>query len=302
MNNTPSPRPAEKSLERLSPCDADDLAAAFLLGYQATRGMHIAATCPTSASGWPLDSWPAHCDPCSHRRVRARPRAGRPLAGNHRRRLACLAGFYRYGVDEGLIDRSPVDRVRRPTVCDFSPTPSLDTGELRRFLATASRSSRRDHALAELLGVNGLRISEALGADVEDMGEERGHRTLSIIGKGGKHARIPLAARTHEALNVYLEGRAAGPLFQTATGRRLDRHAAAGTIRRIARRAGFDKPITPHGLRHSAITAALDAGVSLRDVQDYARHADPRTTRRYDRDRNSLDRHATYAIAARLAG
>jgi integrase len=61
------------------------------------------------------------------------------------------------------------------------------------------------------------------------------------------------------------------------------------------------KHITPHSLRHTMVTLALDAGVSLRDVQDAARHADPRTTRRYDRARHALDRHATYTLAAFVA-
>jgi integrase len=65
----------------------------------------------------------------------------------------------------------------------------------------------------------------------------------------------------------------------------------------LAREAGLDKHLTPHGLRHSAITVGLDACVSLRDMQDFARHADPKTTRRHDRSRHALNRHATYAIA-----
>ena len=83
---------------------------------------------------------------------------------------------------------------------------------------------------------------------------------------------------------------------------RLDRHAAARIVRRLAKRAGIDKRVTPHTLRHAFITAALDAGVPLRDVQEAASHADPRTTMRYDRARGSLDRHATYIVATYLAG
>ena len=70
-----------------------------------------------------------------------------------------------------------------------------------------------------------------------------------------------------------------GPIFVNRDGdRRLDRHAATRIVKRLARRAGIDKPISPHSLRHSFITAALDAGVALRDVQEAASHADPRTT------------------------
>jgi site-specific recombinase XerD len=83
----------------------------------------------------------------------------------------------------------------------------------------------------------------------------------------------------------------------------MDRHAAARIVARAARRAGLrGKRISPHTLRHAFIIAALDAGVPLRDVQDAASHADPRTTMRYDRARASLDRNATYVVAAYLAG
>jgi integrase/recombinase XerD len=73
-------------------------------------------------------------------------------------------------------------------------------------------------------------------------------------------------------------------------------------VRRAAKRARISKRVGPHTLRHAFITAALDAGVPLRDVQDAASHADPRTTTRYDRARASLDRHATYIVAAYVAG
>jgi len=93
-----------------------------------------------------------------------------------------------------------------------------------------------------------------------------------------------------------------GPVFLAADGRRLDRHGAGRIVRRTARRAGIAKAVTPHTLRHAFITAALDAGVPLRDVQEATSHADPRTTMRYDRACGSLDRHATYIVAAYVAG
>ena len=82
----------------------------------------------------------------------------------------------------------------------------------------------------------------------------------------------------------------------------MDRGAADRIVKRLARRAGIGKQISPHSLRHTFITLALDAGVALRDVQEAASHADPRTTMRYDRGRQSLDRHATYIVAAFVAG
>src|SRR2546429_237450 len=80
------------------------------------------------------------------------------------------------------------------------------------------------------------------------------------------------------------------------------RYGAGRIVRKAARHAGIGKTVTPHTLRHAFITAALDAGVPLRDVQEAASHADPRTTIRYDRARGSLDRHATYIVAAYVAG
>jgi site-specific recombinase XerD len=96
--------------------------------------------------------------------------------------------------------------------------------------------------------------------------------------------------------------RQSGPLLLTQVGNRLNRHAATRIVRRLAKGAGITKRISPHSLRHSFITAALDAGVSLRDVQIAARHADPRTTTRYDRSKNNLDRHASYIVNAFVAG
>jgi integrase/recombinase XerD len=119
--------------------------------------------------------------------------------------------------------------------------------------------------------------------DIEALGTERGHRTLVITRKGGKVVTIPLAPRTARAIDLAIGERSEGPIFTTAAGQRLDRHAAGRTVRRVARRAGLAKKTGPHTLRHAFITAALDAGVRLRDVQEAASHADPRTMR-YDRD------------------
>ena len=90
--------------------------------------------------------------------------------------------------------------------------------------------------------------------------------------------------------------------FIDTDGLRLDRHAAGRIVRRIARRTGIGKRVGPHTLRHAFITAALDAGVPFRDVQEAASHADPRTTMRNDRGRQSLHRHATYIVANFVAG
>jgi integrase/recombinase XerD len=218
------------------------------------------------------------------------------------RRLCTVAGFYRYAVEEELLDHSPAVHVRRPRLDYESHAIGLDRNEVGALLVAAGLGPAPEHALISLLAINGLRISEALGADIDALGLERGHRTLTIVRKGRKVVTIPLAPRTARAVDLAIGERLDGPIFLRRDGHRMDRHCASRIVRRVARRAGVDKPIGPHTLRHAFITAALDAGVPLRDVQEAASHADPRTTMRYDRARGSLDRHATYIVAAYLAG
>ncbi len=218
------------------------------------------------------------------------------------RRLSALTSFYRYCEQEEHVERTPAAHVRRPKVDNESRTLGLDRNELSAFMVQAGIGTRREHALASLLGLNGLRVSEALNADIDDLGFERGHHTLRIIRKGSKRVIVPLAPRTARAVRLYVGERSGGPIFLGTQGQRMDRHAADRAVKRLARRAGINKRISPHSLRHSFITAALDAGVALRDVQDAASHSDPRTTMRYDRARHSLDRHATYVVAAFIAG
>lgn len=218
------------------------------------------------------------------------------------RRLSTITGFYRYCTEEQLIAHSPAAHVRRPRVSYESNQTPLDRNEVGMFLVQAGICSGRDHALACLLALNGLRISEA-GADIEHLAVVRGHRTLTVTRKGGAIVTVPLAPRTGRAVDLCIGERDQGPILMNRDGSgRLDRHAAARIVRRLAKMAGIDKRVTPHTLRHAFITAALDAGVPLRDVQEAASHADPRTTMRYDRARGSLDRHATYIVATYLAG
>ena len=235
---------------------------------------------------------------CFARDLEARGRARATIT----RRLCTVAGFYRYAVEEELLEHSPAAHVRRPRLDYESRATGLDRNEMGALLVAAGLGPPGEHALVSLLALNGLRVSEATGANIENLGVERGHRTLVIIRKGGKVVTIPLAPRTARAIDLAIGERVEGPLFCGPDGHRLDRHGAARIVRRVAIRGGITKPVGPHTLRHAFITAALDAGVPLRDVQEAASHADPRTTMRYDRARGSLDRHATYVVAAYLAG
>jgi len=306
---------------------ATPLVAAWLVGFASpnTRRAYardvgawlgwcqVSAVPPSVARREHVDAW-----------LRMQELAG-AAASSRARRLAAVASWYGWLVEEGHAERNPATRVTRPTVDpDDSRTVGLTREQARILLACTDVDARptgpRTRALVRLLLANALRVGELIALDIEDLGQARGHRTLRVTGKGGRVYTVPLAPATADAIDRYLATRrdvevlpalAAGArsrraLFATASGGRLDQGAIWRLLRRLATDAGPELAdvagrLSPHSLRHTAITAALDAGVSLRDVQDYARHADPRTTRRYDRARHSLDRHATYAVSAYLA-
>src|SRR5690348_12689906 len=115
------------------------------------------------------------------------------------RRLSTIAGFYKYAVEEEFLDRSPAAHVRRPRADYESRAAALDRNELGALLVAAGLGPPSVHALISLLALNGLRVSEATGADVEHLGLERGHRTLTVTRKGGKVVIVPLAPRTATA-------------------------------------------------------------------------------------------------------
>jgi integrase/recombinase XerD len=135
-----------------------------------------------------------------------------------------------------------------------------------------------------------------------DLGEEHGHRVLKVRGKSGKVVLVPLPPAVARAIDRAVDERGDGPVRRNSRGARMDRHAGTRRLRRLAETADLRIPkMHPHMLRHTFVTTMLDAGVSLRDVQIAARHADPRTTIRYDRARKNLDRHPNYILAAFMA-
>ena len=219
------------------------------------------------------------------------------------RRFSVAAGFYRTCVIDAVLEHSPAEHVRRPNVPAESPTLGFTHLQFEALL-TAARESANDYdfALVAMLGLLGLRIFEATGADITDLGEEHGHRVLRVCGKGTKVVLVPLPPAVGRAIDRAAADRVSGPILLNSRGTRMDRHAATRRLRRLAQHAGvrITRP-HPHMLRHTFVTTMLDAGVDLRDVQIAARHADPRTTTRYDRARKNLDRHPNYILAAYMA-
>lgn len=301
-------------LDRLPGSAADDpflrLAAGWLVGHPANtatayrRDLEAWAKWCAQLGVHPLTAERHHVDLwVRHLTTQPQPRTGRAAApATVARKLSALSGFYDYGVhDAQVLTHSPAASVRRPRVSDESQAIGLTADELRLLLVCATQHSPRSLALVSLLTFCGLRISEALNANIRDYGHDHGHRVLKVTRKGGKTARVALAPPVVRALDDYLAGRSTGRIFLGRTGGGVYGYRLAyAQLGRLCRAAGLPTGVTPHSLRHSYATESLRLGAALQDVQDALGHADPRTTRRYDRSRHNLDRSPNYLLAAAL--
>jgi site-specific recombinase XerD len=189
------------------------------------------------------------------------------------RRFSVAAGFYRTCVLDGVLEHSPAEHVRRPSVPAESPTLGFTHLQFEALLTTARESANPcDFALVAMLGLLGLRIFEATSADIADLGEEHGHRVLRVCGKGTKIVLVPLPPAVGRAIDRAAELRDCGPILLNTRGARMDRHAATRRLRHLAEAAGIQiARAHPHMLRHTYVTTMLDAGADLRDVQIAAR-------------------------------
>ena len=166
------------------------------------------------------------------------------------RRFSVAAGFYKTCVIDGLLARSSAEHVRRPTVPPESPTLGFTHLQFEALLTAARQSSNPcDFPLVAMLGLLGLRIFEATGADIADLGEEHGHRVLRVCGKGTEVVLTPLPPAVGRAIDQAIGGRLGGPILLNSRGARTDRHAATRRLRRLAHAAGV--PITPAAPAHA---------------------------------------------------
>ena len=311
---------------------ADELAG-LVLGWLATkRSVHTRRAYARDLADWLTWCDARGADPLAAtealaagwaRHLEARRLAPATVA----RRLSCLASWYTWLVRGGHAAVHPAAYLARPDLDrDTSSTPGLTRDQALALIAAADRAAgpqrARTSALIAVLLLTGARISELTGADVDDLGTDRGHRVLWVTRKGGRRQALVVPPPAIERLDAYLAARGdlaglpavpgqrgAPPprrvLFATGGGRRLFPADLWHLIRRLAATAGLPADLVsrlgPHALRHSFATLYLDAGGSLRDLQDAMGHADPRTTRRYDRARFRLDRSPGYTLAGYLA-
>lgn len=225
------------------------------------------------------------------------------------RKMSACRSFYAYLGDRGMLEvENPFGHLGRLASPGESSTPWLGAEDLRKLLAVALEESPRDFLLIALLGVNGLRVSEALRASVPDLCVVDGHRALSITRKGSKPGLTPLAAVVVDVLDAYLDGRTTGALLARLDRNRrvvtpisgISRQTAYERVRFLADYAGVNPALSPHGLRHSFVTNALEGGAELHVVQLAVGHSSPVTTMRYRRGSLSLNSNPSLDLGARL--
>ena len=221
------------------------------------------------------------------------------------RKLSAIRAFGRYLRREGVLEGDPAALVGSPKREQRIPS-HLDVDEMSKLLDapdTASPLGRRDKAILELFYASGLRLSELVGLDVEDVNLSR--RVVRVLGKGRKERIVPFNSPAADAIRAWLRDREgvrdtasdsgqsgvrraspAGrrrrdPLFLNYRGGRLSTRSVDKLVRRYVRECSTRCRISPHGLRHSFATHLLEAGADLRAIQELLGHARLSTTQRY---------------------
>jgi integrase/recombinase XerD len=205
------------------------------------------------------------------------------------RRLAAVRTFLKFLTAEGLVAANPAEDLGSPRLQQRLPHV-LNLEEVERLLLvpdTGNPLGLRDRALLELLYATGLRVSEAVSLKAGDLDAAAG--LLRCLGKGGRERVVPVGDEALRAVERYLQrarpallkGRTSRYLFVNRRGRPLTRQTVWKLIKRYARRAGINREITPHTLRHSFATHLLENGADLRAVQEMLGHADIVTTQIY---------------------
>lgn len=212
------------------------------------------------------------------------------------RKLSSLRAFFRFCARLRLVIALPTDGVpnpkqerRHPKILNVDQTFALLDAAAAPATASPPKSAlaARDLALGELLYGSGLRISEALSLNINEILLDGQTPCVRVLGKGGKERLVPLSDACVSALGIWLEKRAslagAGEkaLFVGTGGCRLNRRVAARIITDLCKKAGLPEAVSPHALRHSFATHMLEDGADLRSLQELLGHSRLTTTQRY---------------------
>jgi integrase/recombinase XerD len=206
-----------------------------------------------------------------------------------RRGVSAIRTWYRFLMAEGVVTKDPSEQLEVPRKWRVLPEV-LTAAEVERLIGAVSLDEAlafRDRAMLELAYGAGLRVSEWIGVSVKDVLLD--DLVVRVFGKGGKERLVPIGRHASGAVAMYLrelrprleKGKGEGRLFLNAHGRPLSRMGAWGILRKYVERAGLEKAVTPHTLRHSFATHLLEGGADLRAVQEMLGHADISTTQVY---------------------
>ena len=205
------------------------------------------------------------------------------------RQLSSFRRFFRYLVREGVVDEDPTAQIAMPKIGRSLPK-SLTEAEVESLLTgpvTTDPLGHRDRTMLEVLYATGLRVTELINLKVSQINLNQG--VVRIIGKGDRERLIPLGEESQRWLQQFIDGsrgeilleRQTDYLFPTRRGDRMTRQAFWHIIKRYAKKAGIDKDLSPHTLRHAFATHLLNHGADLRVVQMLLGHSDLSTTQIY---------------------
>jgi integrase/recombinase XerD len=232
------------------------------------------------------------------------------------RKLSVIRSLFGYLRAYGYAGENPANTafVAAPPVPRDGKTVALTPEDCRRILDAPpldAPEGMRDRALLAVLAYIGCRVGELCRLRIEDYKSSGGHKVLEVRGKGGKERRVPLHPEAFERLDAWLEvaglREAGGPLFRPARAARghgrhgfrdepLSRRAVQLLVGRYVSRLKLDPNVTVHSFRVTALTTARERGADIVDLQDFAGHADPRTTLGYIRNRDRLSRSPAYVL------
>jgi len=205
------------------------------------------------------------------------------------RKLAAIRSFYKYGLRQGWVDDNPASVVSTPRL--DKPVPAfLSEDEMERFLENPEKDDAlglRDRAILELFYASGIRLSELVGINLEDMGLE--DRLLRVRGKGKKERLVPFGRRAMNALDAYLRIRPTllrenfgdAAVFLNYRGGRISPRSVERIVDKYIRRSLLRRGISPHALRHSFASHLLGRGADLRVIQELLGHESLATTQKY---------------------
>jgi len=199
------------------------------------------------------------------------------------RKVSTLRSFYKYLVREQIISTNPAKNVATPKAEKPLPTALTVDEAFRLMESPADKEQLRDRAILELLYSSGLRVSELVGLDENQLDQEL--EIVKVMGKGRKERIVPVGKKAMEALKTYLKDRghleANTPIFVNTRGGRLTSRSVGRLVKKYTRNSGVFRKISPHSLRHTFASHLLDAGADIREIQEMLGHASLSTTQRY---------------------